>query len=120
MSRAGVAGAGLGGPGEAGYSLGPRFSRSPGRLPPMPDDLSSLDQARRRLETALARLEEKVRATPAPPRIDPRAEGERQRLEGELRGARTRERQLEQVAAEASAALGRAAAEVRAALEAEV
>ncbi len=87
----------------------------------MPDDSSPLDAAARRLETALVRLEQKVRAAPAAakPGPDPVVESERRRLESELRGARTRERQLEQVAAEASAALGRAAAEVRAALEAE-
>ncbi len=86
----------------------------------MPDDATPLDRAQRRLDAALARLEGKVRAAPAAtPQPDPQIEGERRRLEAELRGARTRERQLEQVAAEASAALGRAASEVRAALEAE-
>ncbi len=89
----------------------------------MPDDSSTLDVAARRLGAALTRLEERaraVRAAPAgPPEPDIQAQGEHRRLEAELRGARTRERQLEQVAAEASAALGRAAAEVRAALEAE-
>lgn len=85
----------------------------------MPDDTSPLDQAQRRLEAALAGLEAKVRAAAPPFAPDAAAAEERRRLEGELRGARARERQLEQVAAEASAALGRAAAEVRAALEAE-
>ena len=85
----------------------------------MPDDSSPLDQAQRRLEAALARLEAKLSAAAAAPAPDTGAAQERRRLESELRGARTRERQLEQVAAEASAALGRAAAEVRAALEAE-
>ncbi len=96
-----------------------RAAPAPGRRPPpMPDDPSPLDQAQRRLEAALARLEQKVRAGSAPT-PDAQAVDERRRLESELRGVRTRERQLEQVAAEASAALGRAAAEVRAALEAE-
>jgi hypothetical protein len=44
---------------------------------------------------------------------------ERRRLADALEAARARERALEEVAAEASAALGRAAAEVRAALAAE-
>ncbi len=44
---------------------------------------------------------------------------EQARLKDELEQAQHRERQLELVAAEASAALGRAAAEVRAALAAE-
>ena len=75
---------------------------------------SALDQAQRRLDRALRALEARVLA--AAPRT---AEGDRGRLEGELQESRARERQLEQVAAEASAALGRAAAEVRAALQAE-
>jgi len=45
---------------------------------------------------------------------------DRARLAADLDAARAREKQLEQVAAEASAALGRAAAEVRAALAAEL
>lgn len=65
----------------------------------MPDTpappMAALEAAQRRLEAALARLESVAEH------------------------ARGRERQLEQVAAEASAALGRAAAEVRAALAAE-
>lgn len=85
---------------------------------------SALDHAQRRLDGALEGLEARLKAArtarpAAAPVVDVEAERERRRLEGELLGARTRERQLEQVAAEASAALGRAAAEVRAALAAE-
>ena len=82
---------------------------------------TALDAAQQRLERALDRLERglKARTAALPAADDARARQERLRLESELRGARTRERQLEQVAAEASAALGRAAAEVRAALQAE-
>ncbi len=78
---------------------------------------SALDHAQRRLQRALDALEARVRNAAA---VGPSAgEGDRRRLEGELKEARVRERQLEEVAAEASAALGRAAAEVRAALQAE-
>lgn len=92
----------------------------------MRDDLlpppSALDHAQRRLERAVDVLTARVQALKAAPaRAVPDAAGEqaRRRLEHELEGSRERERQLEQVAAEASAALGRAAAEVRAALAAE-
>lgn len=83
-----------------------------------PAPSNALDAAQQRLERAVARLEQALR-TRTPATDDARTQQERLRLESELRGARTRERQLEQVAAEASAALGRAAAEVRAALQAE-
>ena len=78
---------------------------------------NALDAAQRRLERALDRLEQRLRT--GAPAADARSQQERVRLETELQGVRSRERQLEQVAAEASAALGRAAAEVRAALQAE-
>ena len=84
-------------------------------------DPAPLDAAQRRLERALLMLEGAVEAkrTAGPaPLFDAESERERRRLEAELGQARTRERALEQVAAEASAALGRAAAEVRAALAA--
>ena len=73
--------------------------------PPLP----ALDAAQRRLDAALARLERALAGRPLGDAA----------LHTELEQARARERQLEQVAAEASAALGRAAAEVRAALAAE-
>ncbi len=87
---------------------------------------SPMDQAVRRLEQALATLQARVAA-----RVERVAEDEngdlfaqaqvsedRTRLLAELDAARAREQALEEVAAEASAALGRAAAEVRAALAA--
>ena len=79
----------------------------------------SLDAAARRLDEALARLERRVTARlvagGAPLASDRGVSG----LAAELEAERRRGRELEQVAAEASAALGRAAAEVRAALQAE-
>ena len=90
----------------------------------MPADLlpnSPLEAAQKRLERAVEALAARVQAIkaapPAPARLASSAEAKR--LEAELESAHARERQLEQVAAEASAALGRAAAEVRAALAAE-
>ena len=91
----------------------------------MRDDLftpaSALDAAQRRLEQALDALAARVQAVNAvdPAAADASDQRDRRRLEGELLAARSREQQLEEVAAEASAALGRAAAEVRAALAAE-
>jgi hypothetical protein len=83
-----------------------------------PDDATTL--AVRRLEQALAALERKFAARAAAyDREDDLFEGDRARLAAELDAARAREKALESVAAEASAALGRAAAEVRAALSAE-
>lgn len=86
----------------------------------------ALDRAVRRLDAALSALEARwaERAAEAEPDLfAARSEaGAGQRvaaLESEMDALRTRERALEQVAAEASAALGRAAAEVRAALAAE-
>jgi hypothetical protein len=85
----------------------------------VPDPFSSdgLDAAARRLDQALLRLERRVSLLGgSAPRGD---ESARLRLEAELQTARERERELEEVASAASAALGRAAAEVRAALAAE-
>jgi hypothetical protein len=91
----------------------------------MPDAPDSLDAAARRLDEALARLEGRVlarlrreAAAPSPADRGPAA-ADMARLAAELDAARARERELEGVAADASAALGRAAAEVRAALQAE-
>lgn len=79
-----------------------------------------LEAAARRLEQALAGLELRVAARleagGAPP---PGGQGDATGLLVELEAERRRGRELEQVAAEASAALGRAAAEVRAALSAQ-
>ena len=79
---------------------------------------TALEAAQRRLERAVATLTSRLRETRA---ANPSAAeiADSARLRSELAAAQAREQQLEQVAAEASAALGRAAAEVRAALAAE-
>ena len=77
---------------------------------------SPLDQAAKRLERAIAQLEqrlgEKLKAAEAGGPFDE----DRARLAAELDQARARERELEEAGAEASAALGRAILEIRAAL----
>ena len=82
---------------------------------------SPLEAAVRRLDRAMASLEARVSSTLAT--LETRGgdlfEQDRAQLAADLDAARARERALEEVAAEASAALGRAAAEVRAALQAE-
>jgi hypothetical protein len=90
---------------------------------------SALELAARRLERALAALEQRLTAEPkaqggkggakAPGAAsgDLFDEGEAQaRLAAELERARVRERELEAAGAQASAALGRAIDEIRAAL----
>ena len=84
------------------------------------DGMSAMDAAVRRLDRALASLEARLSARLAAlqnPDGD-LFDQDRSELAAELDAARARERALEAVAAEASAALGRAAAEVRAALQA--
>ena len=81
---------------------------------------SALDTAVRRLDRAIGALEARLSARLVELERD---DGElfnqdRTKLAAELDAARAREKQLETLAAEASAALGRAAAEVRAALQA--
>ena len=76
---------------------------------------SALDQAVRRLERAVGQLEQRLS------RAAPGGDGElfdqdRARLATELDQARAREKELEAAGAEASAALGRAIAEIQAAL----
>jgi hypothetical protein len=73
-----------------------------------------------RLDRALAALEARIaqRLAQSDARRDDLFDHDRAQLAAELDAARARERALEAVAAEASAALGRAAAEVRAALQA--
>ena len=80
-----------------------------------------LSAAIRRLDKALSMLESKVtaRALHQHSQDNDLFEDDRLRMAAELNAARARERALEEIAAEASAALGRAAAEVRAALTAE-
>jgi Skp family chaperone for outer membrane proteins len=84
------------------------------------DGAVALDSAIQRLDRALSALEAKLAARAAhDDREGDLFENDRDRLAAELDAARARERALQDVAAEASAALGRAAAEVRAALSAE-
>ena len=84
---------------------------------PFPAPSVNLDAAAQRLERAVAALEAKLRF--GGPRDD-LFEADRARLAAQLDASRARERALEAVAAEASAALGQAAAEVRAAMKAGV
>jgi hypothetical protein len=86
-----------------------------------PGDQGVLDSAVRRLDRAMASLEARLSARLAA--LDTKGgdlfDHDRSQLAADLDAARARERALEALAAEASAALGRAAAEVRAALQAE-
>jgi hypothetical protein len=81
---------------------------------------SPLDAALRRLDRAVASLEARLsaRLSDLEARGDDLFSQDRAQLAAELDAARAREKALESVAAEASAARGRAAAEGRAALEA--
>jgi peptidoglycan hydrolase CwlO-like protein len=73
---------------------------------------SALDQAVKRLDRAIAQLEQRLS------KADGGLFGEdRARLAAELDDSRAREKALEAAGAEASAALGRAIAEIQAALE---
>jgi hypothetical protein len=75
---------------------------------------SALETAAKRLERALAALEQRLSGRPGADLFDrgPEPSG----LAAELVRVRTRERELEAAGAEASAALGRAIQEIRAAL----
>jgi hypothetical protein len=76
-----------------------------------------LDAAAKRLEQALADLEERLsRRAPAPAAADPESDADRARLAAELEQSRSRERELEAAGAQASQALGRAISEIKAAL----
>lgn len=86
-------------------------------------ETSALDLAARRLERAVALLELRLAARAAALAVQaPQVasgdlfDGEAARLKAELDAARERERALEQAGAQASVALGRAIAEIRAAL----
>jgi hypothetical protein len=86
-----------------------------------PASESAIDQAARRLERAIALLEQRLGA--AKGRAGLEAGGlfdqDRAKLAAELDKARAREKALEAAGAEASAALGRAIAEIREVLEAD-
>ena len=86
-------------------------------------ETSALDLAARRLERAVAQLEQRLAAKASRPAVEAAPEvaadlldGEAARLKAELDAARVRERVLEEAGAQASLALGRAIAEIRAAL----
>ena len=81
---------------------------------------SPLDNATQRLTQALETLEDKLQnREPGEVAANGGGDGEAEQLRSELSAVRERERQLEEAAAEASAALGRAAEQIRAALEEE-
>jgi hypothetical protein len=75
----------------------------------------ALDQAVKRLDRAVALLEQRM-ARAAPAGEAGLFDQDRARLAAELDQARAREKELEAAGAEASAALGRAIAEIQAAL----
>lgn len=79
---------------------------------------SALDLAARRLERALAMLENRMseRVAEAGAEAGGLFDQDRSRLAAELDAARAREKALEEAGAQASEALGRAIAEIRAAL----
>lgn len=79
---------------------------------------SALDVAAKRLETALHVLEQRLsrRLKEAGAEVGGLFDQDRANLAAELDAARARERELEEAGAQASAALGRAIQEIRAAL----
>ena len=79
----------------------------------------SLEAATQRLTQALETLESKLQTRGEDGASGSDGDGDAEQLRSELNAARERERQLEEAAAEASAALGRAAEQIRAALEEE-
>jgi hypothetical protein len=83
-------------------------------------DAVGLDEAIRRLDHALSRLEVRISAlpteAPAPAATNALFEEDRARLAAELDIARARERELESAALAASQALGRAIVGVKAAI----
>jgi len=86
-------------------------------------ETSALDLALRRLDRAVTQLAQRLAARPAASAPSPALEGDlfeidadRENLKAELTAARERERALEEAGAQASVALGRAIAEIRAAL----
>jgi hypothetical protein len=85
---------------------------------PAPGGHDAIGEAARRLDRALSRLEKLVGEgrSPAEPDPNPDLFGHSAALSAELDAARARERALQEAAAAASEALGRAADEVRLAL----
>lgn len=77
---------------------------------------SALEQAAKRLERATAQLEQRLREKLQAAAAASAFDDDRARLAAELDAAKARERELEEAGAEASAALGRAIGEIRAAL----
>ena len=75
-----------------------------------------VDAASQRLLQAVERLETRLQNRPDGVAVQADV-GERERLTGQLKDAREREHALEAAAAAASAALGRAAEQIRSAIE---
>lgn len=84
-----------------------------------PASESALDQAVKRLERAIALLEQRIgeRLSRAGAEAGGLFDQDRSKLAADLDEARARQRELEAAGAEASAALGRAIGEIRAALD---
>ena len=80
---------------------------------------SALDQAAKRLERAVALLEQRIgeRLSRAGAEAGGLFDQDRSKLAADLDAARARQKELEAAGAEASAALGRAIGEIRAALD---
>jgi len=76
----------------------------------------ALEQAVRRLERAMGQLEDRFNRATGHAQVGGMFEDDRARLTAELDAARGRERELAQAGEQASQALGRAIAEIRAAL----
>jgi hypothetical protein len=81
---------------------------------PVSDD--ALEQAVRRLERALGQVEDRLNRGNGHAEVGGMFEDDRAKLAAELDAARARERDLAQAGEQASQALGRAIAEIRAAL----
>lgn len=76
----------------------------------------ALEKAVRRLEAALGHLEDRFNRMTGHSQVGGMFEDDRAKLAAELDAARNRERELAQAGEQASQALGRAIAEIRAAL----
>lgn len=80
---------------------------------------NGVELAARRLEAALHVLEQRLSARRGPADEGGLFDQDRARLAAELDAARARERELEEAGAQASAALGKAISEIKAALAAQ-